>query len=172
MTETVPLTVLATYAQGLLTSVATERGSFPTATSCSLVRDPSAAIWKNDTESASVLTATTFWPSGVISIGLDLSARVGRHWQALLHASPAWQPVALPSHASPGPGSTTPSPQTEAAAVKFAGACPLVLSVPVSTEQLSVMSAFTLTLALTPAHWPFGKTTTTAVPFFCRRSFA
>ncbi len=119
-----------------------------------------------------MLTATTFWPSGVISIGLDLSARVGRHWQALLHASPAWQPVALPSHDSPVPGSTTPSPQTEAVAVKSAGACPRVLSVPVSTEQSSVMSAFTLTLAVTPAHWPFGKTTLTAVPFFCRRSFA
>src|SRR5262245_9775334 len=121
MTDTVPLTVLAMYAQGLLTSVATERGSLPTATSWSLVRSLSSPIWKKETVSVSVLTATSLRRSAVISIGLDLSARVGWHWQASLQISPAWQPVALPSHASPSPGSTTASPHTEVAALKFSG---------------------------------------------------
>src|SRR5262249_61014312 len=119
-----------------------------------------------------VLAGTDLGPSAVIAIGLDLSARVGWHWQAPLQISPSWQPVALPSHASPLPVSMTPSPHPEVAALKCAGAFPFVRSVPVSTEQSSVMSAFTLTFAFTPAHLPFGKTTTTAVPFFWRRSLA
>src|SRR5262249_44581144 len=172
ITDTVPLTVLAMYAHGLLVSVATERGSLPTATSCSLVSSLSSPIWKNDTVSVSVLTATSLRPSAVISIGLDLSARVGWHCERTLQCAPAWQPAALPSHASPLPVSMTPSPHTEVAALKCAGAFPFVRSVPVSTEQSSVMSAFTLTFAFTPAHLPFGKTTTTAVPFFWRRSLA
>src|SRR5262245_59272542 len=178
MTDTVPLTVLAMYAHGLLTRIATDRGSFPTGTSCSLVRRPSLPTWKNVTVLASVLTATIFRPSGLISIGLDLSARGvgcwggGWHLQAGSHTSAVCQAVALLSHCSPSPVSTTPSPQTDVAAVKCAGACPLVLRVPVKTEQPWVMRAFTLTLALTPVHLPFGKAITTAVPFFCLRSLA
>src|SRR5262249_43488589 len=139
MTDTVPLTVLAMYAHGLVTRVATERGSFPTGTSCSFVRSPSSPIWKNDAVSVSVLTATSLRPSGVISTGLDLSARVARHWQALLQASPAWQPVALPSHASPSRESMTPSPHTEAPALKFSGASPRVRSGPRRTEHATLM---------------------------------
>src|SRR5262249_48619473 len=88
---------------------------------CSLVSSLSSPIWKNDTVSVSVLTATSLRPSAVISIGLDLSARVGWHWQAPLQISPAWQPVALPSHASPLPVSMTPSPPTPVAAHRGRG---------------------------------------------------
>src|SRR5262245_46014107 len=116
MTDTVPLTVLAMYAHGLLTSVATERGSWPTRTSCCLVRRPSLPIAKTDAVSVSVLTATIFCPSAVISMGLDLSARVGWHWQSALQISPVPQPVALPSHSSPRAVSTIPSPHTGPAA--------------------------------------------------------
>ena len=76
------------YAHGLLTSVATERGSWPTATSWSLVRSLSSPIWKKEAVSVSVLTATSLRPSAVISIGLDLSARVGWHWHWSLQTSP------------------------------------------------------------------------------------
>src|SRR5262249_4029810 len=124
MTETVPLTVLAMYAHGLLTRVATERGSRPTRTSCCLVRRPSLPLSKSAAVSVSVLAATSFRPSAVISMGLDLSARVDWHWQSALQPPPVPQLVALPSHASPRPGSMTPSPHTELAVVNVTGCCP------------------------------------------------
>ena len=58
-----PLTALATYAQGLFSNVVTERGSWPTAISCALLSNPLASTSKNDTVSVSVLAATTFTPS-------------------------------------------------------------------------------------------------------------
>src|SRR5262249_31031092 len=172
MTETVPLTVLAMYAHGLLTRVATERGSRPTRTSCCLVRRPSLPISKIDAVSVSVLAATSFRPSAVISMGLDLSARVGWHRQSALQISPVPQPVAPPSHVSPRPGSMTPSPHTELAAVNGTGACPPTLRVPVKVAQPSLMSACSWTLALTPLQLPFRKATKSIVPFFRWRSLA
>src|SRR5262245_42875255 len=168
-TETVPLTVLATYTHGLFDSVATERGSSPVRTSVNLASVPSSSTAKNDTVPVSMLAAITVLPSSVTAIGPDFLLLVWAHRQAALQASPTKQPVALPSQSSPPPVSTMASPHSDVAALNGT-VVPPAFRLPVTVEQLFPMSAVSRTLPLTPLHPR--KTTLTAVPFFLRASVA
>ena len=66
----------------------------------------------------------------------------GRHWHRASHWLVAPQPA--PSHCSPAPGSTTPSPQTERRAVngRRLGEPRRATTVPVSTVQVASKVAF------------------------------
>ena len=91
-TDTVPLALLATYARGFRSSVATERGSSPTGSSFSLVSCPLPATLNTDTVSVSVLAATTLVPSAVMAIGPDLLLPTGCRLLALASVSVAVPP--------------------------------------------------------------------------------
>src|SRR6185369_8776171 len=119
-----------------------------------------------------MFAATSFRPSPVRSIGLDLLLVTCTHVHVGVQPCPSSQPVALPSHASPLPTSTTPSPHVEIVATKSTASVFGAFSLPLIVEQSSVMSAVSLTLPLTPSQPPFPKVTFTDVPFFVRFSLA
>src|SRR5207247_2258094 len=172
-----PLTLTTVAAARLATQAVlpsalstTAEGSSPVVTLLSRV---SSAVRKIEIESSSGLTMTTSASSSVIAMVPDFDGRASTraHVQARVQLSWASQPAA-PSHASPLPASTTPSPHAEVAARKSTGGVFGALSLPSIMEQLPVMSALNRTLPRTPVHPPLRNTTSLRVPFLVACSFA
>src|SRR5206468_3722704 len=122
-----PLTLTTVAAARLATQAVlpsalstTAEGSSPVVTLLSRV---SSAVRKIEIESSSGLTMTTSASSSVIAMVPDFDGRASTraHVQARVQLSWASQPAA-PSHASPLPASTTPSPHAEVAARKSTSA--------------------------------------------------